>query len=179
MASKALSNQLAAKDAKKAETEKKKEVIKDTCKKYGACAFILAISLVANIVLTVLQAQGARHYCPDNWIGSNDKCYYFSKEEKDWNSSRYNCTSQHADLAEIDTAEKMGCKEKSLIILGNFLKSQRENCLRKNEILRFTPLEEASSDFAVLLCCLWGPAAASPSHYQQGNRCVPVSFPRG
>ncbi|KAB1254228.1 C-type lectin domain family 2 member B [Camelus dromedarius] len=107
MASKALSNQLAAKDAKKAETEKKKEVIKDTCKKYGACAFILAISLVANIVLTVLQAQGARHYCPDNWIGSNDKCYYFSKEEKDWNSSRYNCTSQHADLAEIDTAEKM------------------------------------------------------------------------
>lgn len=46
-------------------------------------------------------------FCPDNWIGFRDNCYYFSKEENDWNSSRSNCASQHAYLTAIDTKEEM------------------------------------------------------------------------
>ena len=58
------------------------------------------------ISVTVKKDPGAQYFCPDNWIGFQDKCYYFSKEEGDWNSSTYNCLSQNADLVMIDTIEE-------------------------------------------------------------------------
>ncbi|XP_024899130.1 C-type lectin domain family 2 member B [Pteropus alecto] len=45
--------------------------------------------------------------CQDGWIGFQNNCYYFSKQEGDWNSSRYNCSIQHADLTVINTIEEM------------------------------------------------------------------------
>lgn len=60
-----------------------------------------------------------QHFCPHDWIGFQDKCYYFSKEEGDWNSSRYNCSTQHTDLTMIDTVEEMVTN--LICILMNYL----------------------------------------------------------
>lgn len=51
--------------------------------------------------------QDSQSFCPYGWIGFQNKCYYFSKEEGDWNSSKYNCSTQHADLTIIDNTEEM------------------------------------------------------------------------
>ncbi|XP_047643530.1 C-type lectin domain family 2 member B isoform X3 [Phacochoerus africanus] len=55
----------------------------------------------------LVKAQNAPCFCPDNWIGFQDKCYYFSKEEKNWSSSRDSCLSENADLVLISTPEEM------------------------------------------------------------------------
>ncbi|CAN0289989.1 unnamed protein product [Rangifer tarandus platyrhynchus] len=75
--------------------------------------FALAISVVINIVLISIdihfsdkEDKGVRYFCSDNWIGFQDKCYYFSEDEQDWNSSRYNCLSQNANLVLITTTKE-------------------------------------------------------------------------
>ncbi|XP_044612164.1 C-type lectin domain family 2 member B [Equus asinus] len=90
------------------ETQKKQGIknMKDKC-------ILIFIGLVLGIVLTILyfsiclKGTETQHFCPHDWIGFQDKCYYFSKEEGDWNSSRYNCSTQHTDLTMIDTVEEM------------------------------------------------------------------------
>ena len=47
------------------------------------------------------------HACPNAWVGFQGKCYYFSKEENDWNSSREHCNAHGASLATIGSAEEM------------------------------------------------------------------------
>ena len=47
------------------------------------------------------------HVCPNAWVGFQGKCYYFSKEENDWNSSREHCNAHGASLATIGSAEEM------------------------------------------------------------------------
>ncbi|CAM4561315.1 C-type lectin domain family 2 member D-like [Lepidochelys kempii] len=44
--------------------------------------------------------------CPERWVGYRGKCYYFSKEEKNWDSSQHFCSSFSASLAAIDTREE-------------------------------------------------------------------------
>ncbi|KAK1134407.1 C-type lectin domain family 4 member E-like [Acipenser oxyrinchus oxyrinchus] len=41
--------------------------------------------------------------CPVNWVESNGKCYYFSTDKMDWNSSRASCVSMGADLVIIES----------------------------------------------------------------------------
>uniref|UniRef100_A0A8C3RAT0 Uncharacterized protein n=1 Tax=Cyanoderma ruficeps TaxID=181631 RepID=A0A8C3RAT0_9PASS len=36
--------------------------------------------------------------CPQEWLAYRGSCYSFSKEEKDWNSSRASCRAQGAHL---------------------------------------------------------------------------------
>ncbi|XP_008576302.1 PREDICTED: C-type lectin domain family 2 member B [Galeopterus variegatus] len=63
-----------------------------------------------NISLgTVKRKQGLypQKFCQDKWIGFENKCYYFSEDEKDWNLSRNHCSAQKADLTMIDTPEEM------------------------------------------------------------------------
>ncbi|XP_054446807.1 C-type lectin domain family 2 member B, partial [Pteronotus mesoamericanus] len=48
-----------------------------------------------------------QYFCPDGWIGFQNNCYYFSTQENNWNSSRHNCSTLHADLTVIDTTEVM------------------------------------------------------------------------
>ncbi|XP_073078490.1 C-type lectin domain family 2 member B-like [Manis javanica] len=48
-----------------------------------------------------------QYFCPEDWIGFQNKCYYFSQEEGVWNSSRHNCSTQLADLTVIDTTGEM------------------------------------------------------------------------
>ncbi|XP_044837410.1 C-type lectin domain family 2 member D-like [Mauremys mutica] len=44
--------------------------------------------------------------CPEGWVGYRGKCYYFSKEEKNWDSSQHVCSSFSASLAVIDTQQE-------------------------------------------------------------------------
>ncbi|XP_044838857.1 C-type lectin domain family 2 member D-like [Mauremys mutica] len=44
--------------------------------------------------------------CPEGWVGYRGKCYYFSEEEKNWDSSQYFCSSFNASLAVIDTQQE-------------------------------------------------------------------------
>ncbi|CAM2101454.1 unnamed protein product [Caretta caretta] len=44
--------------------------------------------------------------CLEEWVGYQGKCYYFSKEEKNWDSSQHFCSSFSASLAAIDTQEE-------------------------------------------------------------------------
>ncbi|XP_033897947.3 C-type lectin domain family 4 member E-like [Acipenser ruthenus] len=41
--------------------------------------------------------------CPEKWMQSNGKCFYFSTDTMDWNSSRDNCTSMGGHLVIIES----------------------------------------------------------------------------
>ncbi|XP_041124614.1 C-type lectin domain family 4 member E-like [Polyodon spathula] len=41
--------------------------------------------------------------CPEKWVQFNGKCYYFSTDTMDWNSSRDNCTSMGGHLVIIES----------------------------------------------------------------------------
>ncbi|XP_058850066.1 C-type lectin domain family 4 member M-like [Acipenser ruthenus] len=60
--------------------------------------------------------------CPEKWVESNGKCYYFSPDKMNWNSSRASCVSMGADLVIIESeAEQKFLLEndKSKPLLGN------------------------------------------------------------
>ncbi|ETE63825.1 Early activation antigen CD69, partial [Ophiophagus hannah] len=44
--------------------------------------------------------------CPDFWIGYRRKCFYVSKEERNWSLSLETCSSFNASLAVIDTQKE-------------------------------------------------------------------------
>uniref|UniRef100_A0A8C3SEI4 C-type lectin domain-containing protein n=1 Tax=Chelydra serpentina TaxID=8475 RepID=A0A8C3SEI4_CHESE len=44
--------------------------------------------------------------CLEGWVGYGGKCYYFSKEEKNWDSSQHFCSWFNASLAVIDTQQE-------------------------------------------------------------------------
>uniref|UniRef100_A0A8D0GMJ7 C-type lectin domain-containing protein n=1 Tax=Sphenodon punctatus TaxID=8508 RepID=A0A8D0GMJ7_SPHPU len=44
--------------------------------------------------------------CPDGWVGYQEKCYYYSTDERNWTSSQSNCSSFGASLARIDSEEE-------------------------------------------------------------------------
>ncbi|XP_077026105.1 C-type lectin domain family 2 member B isoform X2 [Tamandua tetradactyla] len=84
----------------------------DRLKKQKAMIACLSISVALNIFLTVQLSttplcEHPHSFCPDDWIGFHNNCYFFSKEERDWNSSRCSCTSEHADLTIIDTMKEI------------------------------------------------------------------------
>ncbi|KAM5250049.1 C-type lectin domain family 2 member B [Hipposideros larvatus] len=81
-------------------------------KKCIMASALAVVSIIALIVCGIMHIIGeplpvTQYFCPDDWIGFRDNCYYFSKEENDWNSSRNNCSTQHAYLTAIDTKEEM------------------------------------------------------------------------
>ncbi|KAM9171954.1 killer cell lectin-like receptor subfamily G member 1 isoform 3-T3 [Pangshura tecta] len=45
--------------------------------------------------------------CPDQWFGYRNSCYFFSKMEKDWNSSQASCSAEGSHLLVIKDAKKM------------------------------------------------------------------------
>ncbi|XP_058849532.1 asialoglycoprotein receptor 1-like [Acipenser ruthenus] len=44
--------------------------------------------------------------CPEKWVESNGKCYYFSTDTMNWNSSQASCVSVEADLVIIESEEE-------------------------------------------------------------------------
>ncbi|KAM4782955.1 killer cell lectin-like receptor subfamily G member 1 isoform 2-T2 [Cyanocitta cristata] len=45
--------------------------------------------------------------CPEQWVTYRGKCYFFSKEKKDWNSSQESCRAQGAHLLVISDTNEM------------------------------------------------------------------------
>lgn len=81
-------------------------------KKQGVNKYMVStIGLIVLIILIICVISSlwpsAQCFCPDGWIGFQKNCYYFSKQERDWNSSRKQCSTQHADLTVINTKEEM------------------------------------------------------------------------
>ncbi|NWT20351.1 KLRG1 protein, partial [Vireo altiloquus] len=44
--------------------------------------------------------------CPEQWVTYRGRCYSFSEEKKDWNSSQESCQAQGAHLLMISPREK-------------------------------------------------------------------------
>ncbi|KAI5947698.1 C-type lectin domain family 2 member B [Manis javanica] len=93
--------------------------VKNKCKWYliyCAVVVLLIVSISPTTITLVKhcwcrQVQSipntTQYFCPEDWIGFQNKCYYFSQEEGVWNSSRHNCSTQLADLTVIDTTGEM------------------------------------------------------------------------
>ncbi|NP_001380653.2 C-type lectin domain family 2 member D-like isoform X1 [Gallus gallus] len=75
----------------------------------GALILMLVVLVISTVCrrapIPPFSAFG--HACPNAWVGFQGKCYYFSKEENDWNSSREHCSAHGASLATIGSAEEM------------------------------------------------------------------------
>ncbi|CAM4638827.1 unnamed protein product [Lepidochelys olivacea] len=91
-------------------------------KKYRIVLAVVSLCLIAVTVLAVLlftrsldgrvtstvPSQGPPFglCCLEEWVGYQGKCYYLSKEEKNWDSSQHFCSLFNASLAVIDTQEE-------------------------------------------------------------------------
>uniref|UniRef100_A0A2K5CY16 C-type lectin domain family 2 member B n=1 Tax=Aotus nancymaae TaxID=37293 RepID=A0A2K5CY16_AOTNA len=62
--------------------------------RHKKCFIMGAILIIISNAITVL-------------IGKLHSIFYFSGYSMYWNSSRYNCSTQHADLTKIDSKEEM------------------------------------------------------------------------
>uniref|UniRef100_A0A8C3KVD4 Uncharacterized protein n=1 Tax=Chrysolophus pictus TaxID=9089 RepID=A0A8C3KVD4_CHRPC len=52
-------------------------------------------------------APAFSHVCPNDWVGFQGKCFYFSDDQRDWNSSMELCQRLRASLATLHTEEEM------------------------------------------------------------------------
>nr|ADM34976.1 c-type lectin [Pelodiscus sinensis] len=68
-------------------------------------ALILILSLV--VALAVVASRRYTPCCPDSWVGYQQKCYYFSETEGNWDSSRSQCSALGASLAGIDSLQEL------------------------------------------------------------------------
>ncbi|KFV12659.1 C-type lectin domain family 2 member E, partial [Pterocles gutturalis] len=71
----------------------------------------LFVALLVTAVTFAVQAFQPRPQpcfrCPFDWIGYRGKCYYFSEAERNWTSSRDNCSALGASLAVLDGVEDL------------------------------------------------------------------------
>eukprot|EP00075_Anas_platyrhynchos_P036885 XP_027326138.1 C-type lectin domain family 2 member B-like isoform X3 [Anas platyrhynchos] len=72
---------------------------------------VLVVILVVALVVVQLQSRSSHpqfsHMCPDTWIGFQSKCYYFSENESNWNTSLEKCKAMEASLTSIDSLEEL------------------------------------------------------------------------
>nr|XP_020669769.1 C-type lectin domain family 2 member B-like isoform X2 [Pogona vitticeps] len=83
---------------------------------------LLSRSQEASPCFTVLTAS-----CPDGWVGYGRICYYFADEEKDWESSKNNCSAFNASLAVVDSQEEMGFLARYKTPADHWIGLQRES----------------------------------------------------
>uniref|UniRef100_A0ABM5FIL5 C-type lectin domain family 2 member B-like isoform X1 n=1 Tax=Pogona vitticeps TaxID=103695 RepID=A0ABM5FIL5_9SAUR len=85
----------------------------------GSCILNILLIIVIIVLLALLALWKRRQppspanpvvlvlSCPDGWVGYRRRCYYFADEEKDWESSKNNCSVFNASLAVVDSQEEM------------------------------------------------------------------------
>ncbi|KAI6057581.1 AICL-like 2 [Aix galericulata] len=77
------------------------------------CVVLSVLVLVLVVALVVVQQQSHSshpqfsHVCPATWVGFQSKCYYFSENRSDWNTSLENCKALEASLTSIDSQEEL------------------------------------------------------------------------
>ncbi|XP_034277490.1 C-type lectin domain family 2 member D-like isoform X2 [Pantherophis guttatus] len=79
-----------------------------------AVAVVIATLILVIIVLSVYSTKPClpclstvSAACPDFWIGYRGKCFYISKDEKNWSLSLKTCSLFNASLAVIDTQKEL------------------------------------------------------------------------
>ncbi|KAM3847556.1 C-type lectin domain family 2 member D-like isoform 2-T3 [Vipera latastei] len=92
----------------------KNKVVITKCQKFTVAAVVFAALIIATIPLAVYRTETCLPClsivsvaCPDFWIGYRGKCFYISKEEKNWSLSLTTCSSFNASLAVIDTQKEL------------------------------------------------------------------------
>ncbi|MGH0119788.1 UNVERIFIED_CONTAM: hypothetical protein FKN15_025667 [Acipenser sinensis] len=70
---------------------------------YRQPALVLLILCCLLLAAIISLAVYQRVCCPEKWVPFNGKCYYFSTDKMDWNSSRDNCTSMGGHLVIIES----------------------------------------------------------------------------
>ncbi|KAM9026250.1 killer cell lectin-like receptor subfamily G member 1 isoform 2-T2 [Ara ararauna] len=65
---------------------------------------ILSISLAIALIWKMSNSQPR---CPEQWVAYRGSCYSFSKQKKDWHSSRQSCGAQGAHLLVISDTWEM------------------------------------------------------------------------
>ncbi|XP_039373259.1 C-type lectin domain family 2 member D-like [Mauremys reevesii] len=65
--------------------------------------------------------------CLEGWVGYRGKCYYFSKEEKNWDSSQHFCSSFNASLAVIDTQQEKDFMMRYAALVEHWIGLRRES----------------------------------------------------
>ncbi|XP_037703538.1 C-type lectin domain family 2 member D-like isoform X2 [Choloepus didactylus] len=68
---------------------------------------MVTTALVATVKFHRKPPECLEVACPDNWIGFQRKCFYFSFDTKNWTSSQRYCDSQGADLVQVETSQEM------------------------------------------------------------------------
>nr|XP_038043901.1 C-type lectin domain family 2 member B-like isoform X2 [Anas platyrhynchos] len=77
------------------------------------CVVLIVLVLVLLVALVVVRLQSCSshpqlsHMCPATWIGFLSKCYYFSENRSDWNTSLEKCKALEASLTSIDSQEEL------------------------------------------------------------------------
>ncbi|XP_077615160.1 C-type lectin domain family 2 member D isoform X1 [Crocuta crocuta] len=87
-------------------------------KKILAVSLIIIISIILLCMLFIfISVRGRRSHetpsecfepaCPEDWIGFQRKCFYFSDDIKNWTFSQRFCKSHDADLAQVETLQEL------------------------------------------------------------------------
>uniref|UniRef100_H3AX62 C-type lectin domain-containing protein n=1 Tax=Latimeria chalumnae TaxID=7897 RepID=H3AX62_LATCH len=104
--------------------------------------------------------------CPEDWHLFKGSCYFFSSDNKDWQSSRDNCTSMGSDLVVITNKEEQDFVENrtnDLYWIG--LTDQRKD---DEWIWVDGTSYNTSAHF-------WGPG--EPNNYNGNEGCVQIYLP--
>lgn len=101
-----------------------------SCRQVALVVTLLCLLLMAAMIFLAFYLvgvlQGVPH-CPQEWELSSNKCYYFSNDTMDWNSSHKNCTSMGGHLVIIETEEEQRfLSEKAKQILNNTILTMKE-----------------------------------------------------
>jgi hypothetical protein len=59
--------------------------------------------------------------CPQNWIGSGNKCFYFSEYTSNWTFAQNFCMAQEAQLARFDNQDELVINGQGLVRLSVML----------------------------------------------------------
>ncbi|XP_066842968.1 C-type lectin domain family 2 member B-like isoform X4 [Anser cygnoides] len=72
---------------------------------------VLVVVLLVALIVVQLQSRSSHpqfsHVCPDTWIGFQGKCYYFSENKSNWNTSLEKCKALEASLTSIDSLDEL------------------------------------------------------------------------
>ncbi|AAF44607.1 C-type lectin protein [Fowlpox virus] len=81
-----------------------------------SCYAITVLGILCLILFTILVVVTCKWYyafpyfskvCPDEWIGYNSKCYYFTINETNWNDSKKLCDVMDSSLIRFDNIETL------------------------------------------------------------------------
>uniref|UniRef100_A0A8B9ZFY5 Uncharacterized protein n=1 Tax=Anas platyrhynchos TaxID=8839 RepID=A0A8B9ZFY5_ANAPL len=70
---------------------------------HGVLLKLSGLGCLVLVVLVVVLSHGGCKLCPPSW----HKCYYFSENRNDWNTSLENCKALEASLTSIDSLEEL------------------------------------------------------------------------